>query len=193
MLTQFLNFLINFFKTNKFDSRVPADPKDQVVDIKLPEKKPFQVVDVKYKDAPWMLDVEADLKLNIKEFPGPADNPIYIEWFKLSGLAKKYWHDSVANCGVYVNYRMRKYFPPNKLAKNPAWAADYLKIGKKLSAFKFGCICVVKSAVSSSGYHVTFGYAQDGDYILCSGANQNDSVNVTKYHKSKVAAFIWIS
>lgn len=193
MLKDFINFIVGLF-SQKVDLRVPADPQDKVVEIPAKPVSPIPIrLEQKYIDAPWMLDVEADLKLNIKEAPGAANNQIIIKWFEVSKLAKKYWNDSTAWCGVYVNAKLLKYFPASKLAKNPAWAADYLKIGTKLLSFKFGCIMVVKSDVSNSGYHVTFGYAQDGDYCLGAGGNQSNAVNVTRYHKSKIAAFIWIS
>jgi len=194
MLKNIISYLLNLFSRQKVDLRVPADPKDQVVNVppKDPVKLPVRL-DQKYIDAPHMLDVEADLKLNIKEAPGSANNPIIVSWFDVSGLAKKYWHDSTSWCGVYVNAKLRRYFPASKLAKNPAWAADWLKVGKKLLTFKFGCVMVVKSDYSNSGYHVTFGYGIDGDYYLGAGGNQGNAMNVTKYHKSKVAAFIWIA
>jgi uncharacterized protein (TIGR02594 family) len=127
------------------------------------------------------------------EEPGSADNPVIIAW--ADEIAKKfpemrlycaqYTHDSIPWCGLTVGYVMahngiRPVFGLNDTDKF-LWARAWAQFGTKVDTPQLGDVLVFPG-------HVTLYDGQDGEYYLCRGGNQSDSVKVSYMPKDSVIA-----
>jgi uncharacterized protein (TIGR02594 family) len=139
---------------------------------------------------PWLDAAIQDIG-NVKEIAGKQNHPLIVEAHKLAGLDAVHWTDEIAWCGSYAFLRLVKAgVDRSKLPKEPAWAANWKRAGKLLPEFKRGCVCVIPSKVSSSGYHVSFGNKIINGMVCCVGGNQANSVNETCY-KPEGIIYIW--
>lgn len=127
------------------------------------------------------------------ETAGSADNPVILSW--ADEIAKKfpemklycaqYQHDSIPWCGLTVGYVMahngiKPIFGPTDTDKF-LWARAWEQFGTKVDEPKPGDVLVFPG-------HVSMFDGQEGDYYLCRGGNQSDSVKISKYPTSSVIA-----
>lgn len=144
----------------------------------------FEVEKENSNDTPWM-DI-AKKEIGIKEIPGSGNNPRVVEYHSATTL--KATEDSVPWCSAFVSWCLEQ--AKIKSTKN-AWARSYLQWGKKLDNPRYGCI-VVFSRGENSG-HVAFFQAETESTIMVIGGNQNDSVCIKEYPKSRLLGYRWPS
>ena len=139
---------------------------------------------------PWLdmalIDAESGLW---KEIPGEKHNPLIVEALRISGLSRTHLKDETMWCGAYVNKRLKDEGITG-LPASPAWAASWLKFGKRLPGFKRGAIACVPSKSANSGYHVTFADKLAGEILYCVGGNQGNTVRRQAY-PSKGVVYLW--
>jgi uncharacterized protein (TIGR02594 family) len=138
------------------------------------------------------------------EAPGASDNPKIISMAAEIGkrfpehanYAALYVHDSIPWCGLCAAYCMAMCDPPieppfgstdtQRWMWARAWGTDPNFI--ELDVPQPGCVVVL---TRTGGGHVTFYERTEGNYLVCRGGNQSDSVNTAKYKRSDVVALMW--
>jgi hypothetical protein len=140
---------------------------------------------------PWlstMRDITGTL-----ESPGGADNPIILAWRDeiaqrypdMASYCALYTHDSIAWCGLTVAYCMahngiRPVFGQTD-AERFLFAAAWKDFGADAGQAQPGDVLVFD-------HHVTLCDGEEGEFYLCRGGNQSDSVNVSHRRKSSCLA-----
>ncbi len=122
---------------------------------------------------PWIL--KAREFIGEREAAGVGDNPTIVAWYKHTSLPKKYWHDSVPWCSVFVCAMLE--LSGFKSTRN-AMARSH--IGKSTPYERVtdpapGDIFVIPRGKPPSG-HVGFVESVDGDYIKTIEGNVADQV-----------------
>lgn len=121
----------------------------------------------------------------VKEYPGGADNPVILAWAKELGIDKIYNDDAIPWCGlgVAITALRSNYTPPVGFLAALNWANFGTKIDKTQAML--GDVLVYKR---KGGGHVTLYVGEDATHFHCMGANQSDSVNITRKAKNQVHA-----
>lgn len=127
------------------------------------------------------------------EEPGSADNPVILSWAdeiatrfpEMKLYCAQYQHDSTPWCGLTVAYVMahngiKPIFGPSDTDKF-LWARAWSQFGTSADSPQLGDVLVFPG-------HVSMYDGEDGDYYLCRGGNQSDSVKVSRYTKESVIA-----
>jgi len=128
------------------------------------------------------------------EEDGSADNPVILRWAdeiasrfpEMRLYCAQYTHDSIPWCGLTVGYVMahngiRPIFGPSDTDKF-LWARAWSKFGTEVEAPpQPGDVLVFPG-------HVSLFDGEDGDYYLCRGGNQSDSVNISRFRSDSVIA-----
>jgi len=137
------------------------------------------------------------------EAPGDADNPkillmrdaIAAAYPEMADYCALYVHDETPWCGLTAAFcmTMAGIRPPFGATDTDRWMwalawSDDSEFGTPLALPRLGCVVVMER---EGGGHVTLYERIEGDYYVCRGGNQSDSVNETKYPISGVVALIW--
>ena len=103
-----------------------------------------------------------------------------------NAVGGKGWTDSIAWCGSFVGYVLKK--AGYALPQHPYRALSWLEYGKSSFIPVYGAIAVKRR---KGGGHVGFvvGMSEDARYVDVLGGNQHDSVNVTRYRTSAFQEF----
>ncbi len=133
-------------------------------------------------DAPWMRT--AILELNVKEIPGPANNPRIVEYHKETSLAAS--SDSVSWCSSFVNWVFKQHAIKGT---HSAAALSWKSWGKSLSKPVYGCVVVFDHGNGHG--HVTFFDSEKDGMLYCLGGNQSDSVRLSYYSKKELVGYRW--
>lgn len=159
-----------------------ANPPDSPpVEQTPPPKSPHPALDIALKDVGV-----------VKEIPGSANHPRIVLAHKVAGLSEKHWKDETMWCGSHHYLcHIEAGVDPKMLPEEPAWAANWKKVGRIISEFKRGCTCLVPSKAANSGYHVTFGNRLVDGKLYGVGGNQHNSVDESSYSANGVI-YIWI-
>jgi uncharacterized protein (TIGR02594 family) len=138
---------------------------------------------------PWM---EAAIKeIGVAEVPGPKSNPRIMEYRRMAGSDGLAGEDSVVPwCAIFINAMLDAAGIPGSgsamargFAKHPAFI--------RLEAPMVGCVTVISSSRGPTSGHVFFYTAEDGLFFQGLGGNQNDSVSIDKFPKSKLVGHFW--
>ncbi len=135
------------------------------------------------KYLPWI--EYARTKIGTREIPGEKDNP-YI----LSCLARVIHdpviHDEIAWCSAFINDCMEgSGIHGTGLANARSW----LEWGIELTEPTFGCVAIYSRPPNPLHGHVHF-YMFDCELENCGlGGNQNNSVDLSFYSKSRVLGY----
>lgn len=126
----------------------------------------------------------------VHEVLGTVDNKTILQFDKEAGHPEVQ-HDEVPWCAAFVAAMMAETGQKNEVpVAMRLWAPSYGQFGQHLDHPVRGCVGV-KSR--NGGGHVTFIIGQSGDYFLCLGGNQSDSVSVCAIPKNTFSAFRWPS
>jgi uncharacterized protein (TIGR02594 family) len=113
----------------------------------------------------------------VVEIPGAGNNPRILEYHASTNLDKSLARrDATAWCSSFANWCL---VHAGQIGTNSASALSWRNWGSPLSldAPVLGCLAVFSRAgPGSSGGHVGFFLADQGDHILVLGGNQGDSV-----------------
>jgi uncharacterized protein (TIGR02594 family) len=125
----------------------------------------------------------AEANLNIREVPGPGDNPKIIGWAKRLGgwIASFYKKDSIPWCGLFVGYCLVSAGAENN--QNGLGALNWAPYGNKLNVAIPGAILVFKRP---GGGHVGFYVSEDDVSYHVLGGNQSDMVKVSRVEKRRL-------
>lgn len=142
---------------------------------------------------PSYLQTMRDITGTLEE-PGDNDNPVILKWAdeiatrypEMKLYCAQYTHDSIPWCGLTVAYVMaHNGIKPQYGADDVSrflWAQSWKQFGTAREGEpQLGDILVFSG-------HVSMYDGSDGDYYLCRGGNQSDSVKVSRYHKDTVEA-----
>ncbi|PID48450.1 MAG: TIGR02594 family protein [Proteobacteria bacterium] len=124
----------------------------------------------------------------MREVKGRRHSLNIVNWLKELGA---WWRDDETPwCGTFVAHCLKS--TNRGVPKHWYRAKAYEKYGTLLSAPAYGCIGVMSRR---GGGHVCFviGETKDGKRLVVIGGNQNDSVCVTSYPRSRFTAFVWAS
>lgn len=130
--------------------------------------------------------VEAKALLGEKEIKGKLANEKIKELYKDAGVPSVV-SDEVPWCAAFVGACLARSNKPNT---GTLVARDYLNYGVKLSKPEKNCIGIMKRGNSSWEGHVGFVTDFNKDYVWMLGGNQNDSVNVSRFPRSKFLGFV---
>lgn len=126
--------------------------------------------------------------LGVREKPGPADNPVILQWAKELGgaIAKAYTHDSIPWCAEFIGISLKH---GNVKWLDSLWAMDYAKYGVKLAGPAVGAVCPMTRV---GGGHVAMLVGRDraGNYVMV-GGNQSDMVCIRSFQRSRASIFRW--
>jgi len=118
-----------------------------------------------------------------KEIVGAKHNPRILQYFKTVGHS---WvkNDETAWCAAFVGFILEKSGINSTKKLN---ARSYLKFGESTSNPTKGDIVVFWRNGKNSAYgHVAFFIRQTKNWIWVLGGNQNNEVNISKYHKTRL-------
>lgn len=116
------------------------------------------------------------------ELPGPTENnPEIMKYFHDIG---KIWvkDDETAWCAAYVNWVLKNAGADYSGELN---AKSLLESGYKVDDFQLGDIAIFHRGTKAWMGHVGFPVKEDKYHIYLLGGNQNNSVNISPYLKSR--------
>lgn len=127
------------------------------------------------------------LKVKWKEIPGSDSNPLIKEaYLCVDGLNNIELNDDIVPwCSAFVNWCVQK--AGGRGTRSPI-ARSWMSWGFK-SDGKLGDIVVLKRGVYDWQAHVGFVYKKDLLFVHVLGGNQYNSVNVTRYLRSRVLGY----
>ena len=118
------------------------------------------------------------------ETPGPADNPLILDWAREAGLSKAYSSDAVPWCGLFMALVARR---AGKAAPTkPLWARSWSRFGKAAPEAALGDVLVF--ARPKGGGHVGLYVGEDETAFHVLGGNQADAVSITRIVKTRCIA-----
>lgn len=138
----------------------------------------------------WMR--EARRHMGLREVPGPKSNPVILGWAKRLGgwVASFYRDDDTPWCGLAMAAWIAITLPKESLPANPLGALNWRKFGVPLEEPALGAILVFKR---TGGGHVGEYAGEDATHLHVLGANQNNSVSITRIPKERLVAVRWPS
>lgn len=137
----------------------------------------------KLPDPPWIVEAKKHIGLHEQS---SNYHPLIEQWKKELGGA---WLGNVPWCGVMVAHCVHS----AGLDVPAGWyrAKDWLKHGKPLKAPAVGCVVVF---LREGGGHVAFVLGVDKyNNLVCIGGNQQDSVKISAFSRTRVAGYRWPS
>jgi uncharacterized protein (TIGR02594 family) len=140
------------------------------------------------KYLPWL--EEARRLIGTRETPGPANNPVIMDW--AAEIEVAYASDSnVPWCSLFASHCIAATLPNEPLTKSPLWARSWLSWGAKLPKAALGCVVVLERGANSG--HVFFAEAvtADGKYLKGVGGNQSDRVGEAWFETARVLGYRW--
>jgi len=118
------------------------------------------------------------------EAPGPADNPVILEWAREAGLSMAYSSDAVPWCGLFMALVARR---AGKAAPaKPLWARSWSRFGIASPVAALGDVLVF--ARPKGGGHVGLYVGEDETAFHVLGGNQSDAVSITRIAKTRCIA-----
>lgn len=125
--------------------------------------------------------------LGEKEVEGPGSNRLIITWFRNWGVSWQKDDSKLAWCSVFMNQVADEAGVELSGKLN---ARSWLEIGTPTEEPKPGDIVIYwRSSISSWKGHVGIFIREDDTHIWTLGGNQSNSVNITKYSKSRLLGY----
>lgn len=125
----------------------------------------------------------AKKEIGVKEIQG-GENPRILEYHKACTLKAK--EDEIPWCSAFVNWCLDQV---GIKGTNLANASSFLEWGEELKQPIEGCVVVIKSSKTNSGYHVGFFNGFEGNYVKVIGGNQSDQVKESYFLKKNVVSY----
>lgn len=118
------------------------------------------------------------------ETPGPADNPVILDWAKEAGLSKAYSSDAVPWCGLFMALIAKR--AGKAVPAKPLWARSWSRFGIASPLAALGDVLVF--ARDKGGGHVGLYVGEDETAFHVLGGNQADAVSIARIAKSRCIA-----
>ena len=115
------------------------------------------------------------------ETPGPANNPVVMDWAREAGLSKAYSSDAVPWCGLFmalVAKRGGKASPAK-----PLWARSWSRFGIASPEAALGDVLVFSRPRGGGHVGLYVGEGETAFHVL--GGNQSDAVSITRIAKAR--------
>lgn len=128
----------------------------------------------------------ARMEIGVLEIYGAEDNPRILSYQQATSL--KATDDETPWCSAFVCWCFEQVGIASTKKAN---ARSWLDWGVALDKPKEGCVVVFRRGSSGWQGHVGFYYGERGSDILLLGGNQNNSVNISRYPKSRVLGYRW--
>ncbi|WP_459211416.1 TIGR02594 family protein [Aquimarina rhabdastrellae] len=120
----------------------------------------------------------------VKETIGPKDNPQIVAYFDEIGFDGAKLHDETAWCSAFVNWVAKTTNYPYSGKLN---ARSWLSIGQSTDTPTLGDLVILwRESPRSWKGHVGFYIKETARYVYILGGNQNNSVCIKAYPKSRV-------
>lgn len=135
----------------------------------------------------WMR--EARRLIGLTEIPGPKSNPKIMSWAKNLGgwVASYYTNDDIPWCGLFIGNLIATTLPKEPLLANPLGALNWKKFGIETRL----CVGAILVFERKGGGHVGIYVGEDRTHFHVLGANQNNSVSITRIEKSRLVGVRW--
>jgi uncharacterized protein (TIGR02594 family) len=134
----------------------------------------------------WLVSARAEL--GTLETPGTADNPKVLQYAKDAGLAQIINHDAVSWCAAFIGAMLVR----NGInGTGKATARSYEAWGESLRSPVLGCVCVLARPPVTWQGHVGFLIGANDTVVQLIGGNQQDSVSIAAFKRSRVVAYRW--
>ena len=121
-----------------------------------------------------------------KEIPGAKHNPVILSFFDSVGAG---WvkNDETAWCAAFVGACLEEV---GVKSTGSLAARSYMDWGKSTTSPRYGDVCVFWRG-NKNGWqgHVAFYVKDDDKYVYVLGGNQRNSVNVSRYPKSRLLGY----
>ena len=118
------------------------------------------------------------------ETPGPADNPVIMDWAREAGLSRGYSSDAVPWCALFMAVVARR---AGKAAPaKPLWARSWSRFGMASPEAALGDVLVFARA--KGGGHVGLYVGEDGGALHVLGGNQADTVSIARIARTRCIA-----
>jgi uncharacterized protein (TIGR02594 family) len=121
----------------------------------------------------------------VKEFKGPANNPIIMAWAENLGLTHKYKADVTPWCGLGMAYAAKRAGWEDQIPKDPLWALNWAKFGEPAKPAMLGDILVFERP---GGGHVGVYVGHRPGFYWVAGFNQKDSCSIVSIEKKRLVA-----
>ena len=127
-------------------------------------------------------------EIGTKEIPGEEDNPAIVAMFADAGFPGVKDDETAWCAGAQNSWLVRSGQPGTKSLA----ARSFMQWGKPLTKPRVGCIVVFWRG-SPNGWqgHVGMYVREDEKYIYVLGGNQRNSVNISRYSKSRLLGYRW--
>ena len=133
-------------------------------------------------ELPWM--PIAIREIGVREYTGAADNPRIVEYLHSTTLGEHARsNDETYWCSAFVNWCVEK---AGYAGTDSAWARTWGSWGESVTTPERGCIVVFKRG---RGGHVGFYISETENEIEVLGGNQDDSVCIKPYPKSRFLSY----
>lgn len=143
----------------------------------------------KLEDAPMNYSAEflqaALMEMNVREVKGKNHNPRILQYHKATSL--KASADEVPWCASYMNFIIEE--KCGVKGTNSAAARSFETWGKELQFPNPGCVVVLSRGSNPAYGHVGFYLYESNDKIYIVGGNQNNSVSIEGYKKSRLVSY----
>jgi len=139
----------------------------------------------KKSDIPAWMDVAYSYE-GVKEYPGVKHNDKILKMFELVGH-KEIRDDETSWCAAFVGACLEQ---AGHVSTKSLLARSYLNWGKAADVPQFGDVVVFwRGSKKSWQGHVAFFIKEDSRYVWALGGNQRNTVNVTRFPKSRVLGY----
>lgn len=132
---------------------------------------------------------EAIRLMGTAERPGPANNPVVLDWAEDLDIA--YGDDDIPWCGLFTAHCIGSMLQDEALPNGPLGARNWLKFGRQ-SRPALGAVLVFwRVARDSWQGHVGFYAGEDNDTLKVLGGNQSNRVSYARISKSRLLGARW--
>lgn len=121
----------------------------------------------------------------VKEFKGPANNPVIMTWAEELNLAHKYKADRTPWCGLGLAYAAKRAGWEDQIPKDPLWALNWAEFGDPAKPPMLGDILVF---TRPGGGHVGVNAGQGRRVYWVAGFNQDDACSIVPIEKGRLVA-----
>lgn len=135
----------------------------------------------------WMR--EARRYMGLKEIAGNKSNPVILGWAKKLGgwIESFYTDDDIPWCGLAMANWISTTLPNEVLPSNPLGAMNWKNFGYEITP----CVGAILVFKRPGGAHVAQYLGEDRTHFHVIGANQSNSVSITRIEKSRFVASRW--
>lgn len=139
--------------------------------------------------APFVWYAEAQRQYRTKEGPGPANNPVILDW--ASELGIPYKSDDIPWCGLFVAHCIGSTLDREPLPSNPLGARAWERFGIVTPPTPGALLVFWRQSRQSGLGHVGFYVGEDEGAFCVLGGNQSDQVSLAWIARDRLLSARW--